>query len=91
MFNTDNLREHVREEWMTLYDYSYIDEKIIGGIEKNLPRVSEILKKVELRATGKATSALSQSSERNEETKMSETVGLAMTQESQKAKKITEP
>lgn len=55
---------------MTLYDYSYIDEKIIGGIEKNLPRVSEILKKVELRATGKATSALSQSSERNEETKM---------------------
>ena len=46
---------------MTLYDYTYIDEKIIGGIEKNLPRVSEILKKVELRATGKTT-AYSQSS-----------------------------
>ena len=41
---------------MTLYDYTYIDEKIIGGIEKNLPRVSEILKKVELRATCKTTS-----------------------------------
>lgn len=47
---------------MTVFDYAYIDEKIIGGVEKNLPNVAEILKKVELRATGKATSALSQSS-----------------------------
>ena len=61
MFDTDNLRDNVREEWMTLYDYVYIDDKIIGTIERNLPRVSEILKKVELRATGKATSALSSS------------------------------
>jgi hypothetical protein len=49
----------VREEWMTLYDYAYIDEKIIGVVEKNLPNVAEILKKVEIRATGKATSAIS--------------------------------
>lgn len=59
MFNTDNLRNFVREEWMALYDYNYIDDKIIGSIEKHLPNVSEILKKVELRATGKATSTLS--------------------------------
>ena len=44
---------------MTLYDYVYIDEKIIGMVEKNLPNVAEILKKVEIRATGKATSMLS--------------------------------
>lgn len=59
MFNTENLNTFVREEWMTLYDFTYIDEKIIGGIEKNLPNVAEILKKVEIRATGKATSSLS--------------------------------
>ncbi len=46
---------------MTLYDYTYIDDKIIGTIEKNLPNVSEILKVVEKRATGKVTSTLSQS------------------------------
>jgi hypothetical protein len=45
---------------MNLYDYVYIDEKIIAIIEKHLPNVAEILKKVEIRATGKATSTLSQ-------------------------------
>lgn len=44
---------------MTLYDYAYIDDKIIGIIEKNLPNVSDILKVVEKRATGKVTSTLS--------------------------------
>ena len=77
MFNTDNLRNFVREDWMTLYDYTYIDEKIIGGIEKNLPRVSEILKKVELRATGKTTS-YSQSS-MSEGGKLGETGTMEMT------------
>ena len=58
-FNADQLREHMREPWMTIYDFTYIDEKIIGGIEKNLPAVSDILKAVEKRATGKVSSALS--------------------------------
>lgn len=61
LFNTENLREYVREEWMTLYDFTYIDEKIIGVVEKNLPNVAEILKTVEKRATGKAVSTLSMS------------------------------
>lgn len=34
IFNVDILKEHVREEWIKLYDFSYIDERIIGGIEK---------------------------------------------------------
>lgn len=55
VFNGDLLRQYVREEWMTLFDYSYIDEKIIGGAEKNLPQVAEILKRLELKATGKIT------------------------------------
>lgn len=58
-FNADLLREHMREEWMAVYDFSYIDDKIIGGIEKNLPAISDILKSVERRATGKVSTALS--------------------------------
>jgi hypothetical protein len=44
---------------MAVYDFTYIDEKIIGGVEKNLPAVAEIIKFIERRATGKVTSALS--------------------------------
>ena len=47
---------------MALYDFSYIDEKIIGGVERNLPAVADIIKNVEKRATGKVTTALSVSS-----------------------------
>jgi len=43
IFDSEALREHVRGPWMDLYDFSYIDDKIIGGIEKNLPNVSYIL------------------------------------------------
>ena len=60
VFNADDLRENVRQTWMELYDVSYIDDKIIGGIEKNLPNVSEILRIVEKKATGKVTTTLSQ-------------------------------
>ena len=59
VFDTDGLRDHVRAAWMELYDYQYIDEKIIGGIEKNLPNVSDILRTLERKATGKITSSLS--------------------------------
>ena len=61
VFNADEIRDHVRELWMELYDFSYIDEKIIGGIEKNLPNVGDILRIVERKATGKVTSNLSAS------------------------------
>ena len=53
IFNADNLRDYVRTDWMDLYDYQYLDDKIIGGIEKNLPNVSEILRHVEKKATGR--------------------------------------
>jgi ferritin-like protein len=85
LFNAEGLREHVRSEWMTLYDYTYIDEKIIGMVEKNLPNVADILRTIEKRATGKATStaaALSQlggatSGSMDDLTKFSETGGLS--------------
>ena len=49
----------MRIHWMEIYDFQYIDDKIIGGIEKNLPNVSDILRIVEKKATGKVTSTLS--------------------------------
>jgi len=61
-FNADTLRDYLREEWMTIYDFTYIDEKIIGGVERNLPAIADIVKNIEKRATGKVTSTLSVSS-----------------------------
>ena len=61
IFDSEKLREAVREPWMEIYDFQYIDDKIIGGIEKNLPNVSDILRIIEKKATGKVSSALSQS------------------------------
>ena len=43
-FDAELLRTHLREAWMTCYDFDYIDDKIIGGVEKNLPAVSDILR-----------------------------------------------
>lgn len=61
LFNADGLREHVRELWMEIYSFEYLDDKIIAGVEKNLPNVSDILRIVERKATGKVTSNLSAS------------------------------
>lgn len=79
LFNADALREHVRAEWMNIYDYTYIDEKIIGMVEKNLPNVADILRTVEKRATGKATStaAALSASQADDQTKFAETGGLS--------------
>jgi len=46
---------------MELYDYQYIDEKVIGGIENNFSAVQDILRNLERKATGKVSSSLSQS------------------------------
>lgn len=40
---------------MKIFDYQYIDEKLIGGIEKNLPNYVDLLSNVERKATGAAT------------------------------------
>jgi len=78
LFNADGLRELVRAEWMNIYDYAYIDDKIIGMVEKNLPNVADILRTVEKRATGKTSAtaaALNTTGEEN--THFAETGGLS--------------
>jgi len=76
-FNADGLREHLREQWMALYDFTYIDEKIIGGVERNLPNISEIIKNVEKRATGKVMSTLSVASSQMQESTLGGTAKRA--------------
>lgn len=62
IFNLDKLRAHVRADWIKLYDASYIDDKILASVERNLPNVAEILGMVEKKATGHIVSTLTQSS-----------------------------
>ena len=62
IFNAEALRQNVREEWIQLYDFTYIDDNIIGGIERMLPNVADILATIEKKATGQIVSSLTQSS-----------------------------
>lgn len=71
VFDAEGLKTHMRELWMEYFDYLYLDDKIIGGIEKNLPMVADILRTLEKKATGKVTSNLGTSvrgSEKDSET-----------------------
>ncbi len=44
IFNTEELRTNgVKDGWMELYDFTYIDDKILGGLDKNLANVAQIL------------------------------------------------
>jgi len=52
---------------MQCYDFDYIDNKIIGGVEKNLPAITDIIRYIERKATGKITSTLSTSSSLRDE------------------------
>ena len=53
IFSVDGLKQHVRMDWIKEYDASYIDDKIIGLVQKNLSGVNDILAMVEKKATGK--------------------------------------
>ena len=55
IFNVEHLKTHCRPLWSEEYDYTYIDDTIIKGIEKNLSKVNDIIIKVEKKATGKNT------------------------------------
>ena len=46
-FNAKLLKEYVREKWIKLYDYEYIDEKIISTIESNQISCDEIIIQIE--------------------------------------------
>ena len=73
-----------------MYDFSYIDDKIIGGVERNLPAVADIVKSIEKRATGKVTSALSATSSQMDNTQGGATATMNDTQMSGHETRTTE-
>lgn len=66
LFNTETLKDHVRDEWIKEYDTSYVDDTIIGGLQRNFPTVSDILCAVEKKATGKVVQTASLSASQSE-------------------------
>ena len=51
MFNEDILRNKIREKWINLYDYNYIDKEIIGGILDTKNKISDLIKFINEKAT----------------------------------------
>lgn len=47
---------------MSCFDFEFIDNKVIGGVDKNLPAIQPLINAIERKATGKVTAQLSQSS-----------------------------
>ena len=76
-FNAECLRDHLREPWMEVYDYVYLDEKIIGGVERNLSKVADILQAVEKRATGKISTSANLSRSGVETSGENSTLGMS--------------
>jgi len=55
LFNIELLNQYVRDEWCKLYDATYIDDVIIGGISDNLTIAADLLASTSLKATGKVS------------------------------------
>jgi hypothetical protein len=97
LFDAEALQLHLRQPWMEIYDYQYIDDTIIGGIERNLPNVADILRKVEIKATGRLTSNLSASGMSSANASDTQSVashnksGFPSALEGEIVKRVTEP
>jgi hypothetical protein len=59
LYNTDELKKNVREKWCQELDAAYIDEKVIGVLQKNLSGVNDIMANVEKKATGRVVQTTS--------------------------------
>ena len=88
IFNAEALREHVRDEWIKLYDYTYIDDKIIGGVEKHLPNVIEVLVSIEKKALGVTQSTFSMAAAKSGDEALMKSI---MEDQSTKKKTPTKP
>lgn len=88
IFNPDALREHVREEWIKLYDFSYIDEKIIGGVEKNFGSVLEMLISIEKKSLGTTQSSFAMTAAKSGDENLMKSI---MEDQAPKKKEPTKP
>lgn len=52
LFSPDIQQEILREGWIKLYEYSYVDDKIINHLNANQEKLSELLQFVNNKASG---------------------------------------
>jgi hypothetical protein len=57
LLNQDILYGLLREEWVKLYDYEYIDNKLISSLQANAEKVADMLNHVMFKAQGTVTTA----------------------------------
>lgn len=59
LFDVNMLKSHVRDDWCKIYDASYIDEFVIGGLQEKLTKMADLLATVSKKATGKVSELVS--------------------------------
>lgn len=59
IFDIEFLNNHVRQQWMNYYDFEYIDQKIIAGIEKNQPNANKIIQLLDKKLNRRLKTSLS--------------------------------
>jgi len=52
IFNSDIVEEHLRPEWIKLYDFLFIDNKLIANLNKNAEMFTDLISNVAQRASG---------------------------------------
>jgi len=80
LYDANLLKAYVREEWCKIYDATYIDDFVIGGLQSNLLKMGDLLATISKKATGKISELVS-------------TLGSGFTEREKKEKafKPTEP
>jgi hypothetical protein len=59
LYDANLLKQHVREEWCKIYDATYIDDFVIGGLQNNLLKMGDLLALISKKATGKISDLVS--------------------------------
>ena len=52
LFSRHKLNKFIREEWIKVMDYKYVDDVIIKGILENKKKIEDCLNKISEKATG---------------------------------------
>jgi len=55
LFNFQNIEEVLRPEWIKLYDFMYVDSKLITGLKQNYELFNELITTIHNKASAGAT------------------------------------
>jgi len=51
-FGVEDLKEWVVSEWCKIYDMGYIEDQILGTIQRMLPELTQLINEISIKATG---------------------------------------